>query len=52
MYNELKSSQKVAKRGGATQKAFVKPLGKTFDISYAESQVLIQNPEDKAFLHA
>src|SRR6218665_410690 len=56
MYNELRNLQKSAKRGGATQKAkekaFVESRDKTFDISHAESEVLIQNPEDKAFLHA
>ena len=42
-YNELRNLQKAAKRGGATQKAkekaFVKSLEKTFDISHAESKV-------------
>ena len=54
MYNELRNLKKAAKRGGATQKAkekaFVKSLEKTFDISHAEPEVLIQNPEDKAFV--
>ena len=56
MYNELRNLQTAAKRNDATQKtkekAFVKSLEKTFDISHVESEVLIQNLEDKAFLHA
>ena len=55
MYNEVRNLPKAAKRGGATQKAqeksFVKSLEKTFNISHAESEVLIQNTEDKVFLH-
>src|SRR6218665_3900802 len=53
MYNELRNLQKSAKRGGAThkakEKAFVESLDKTFDISHAESEVLIQNPEDNLY---
>ena len=49
---ELRSLQKAEKRGDGAQKAFAKSLEKTFDISHAESEVLIQNPEDKEFLDA
>jgi len=56
MYAEWRNLQKASKRGGPTQIAkeetFLESLEKTFNIAHADAEVLIQNPEDKAFLQA
>uniref|UniRef100_UPI00358FD0B7 uncharacterized protein isoform X2 n=1 Tax=Myxine glutinosa TaxID=7769 RepID=UPI00358FD0B7 len=55
LYEEWRSLQKGAKRGGATQEkkeaSFKASLEKTFDLRHADSEAIITNPEDRKFLH-
>uniref|UniRef100_UPI00358F527B mitochondrial import receptor subunit TOM40 homolog isoform X2 n=1 Tax=Myxine glutinosa TaxID=7769 RepID=UPI00358F527B len=55
LYEEWRSLQKGAKRGGASQEkkeaSFKASLEKTFDLRHADSEAIITNPEDRKFLH-
>uniref|UniRef100_UPI0035902E16 uncharacterized protein n=1 Tax=Myxine glutinosa TaxID=7769 RepID=UPI0035902E16 len=55
LYEEWRSLQKGAKRGGVTQEkkeaSFKASLEKTFDLRHADSEAKITNPEDRKFLH-